>query len=153
MVLYICQCYPLNSVQPSPSPAMSLSLFRVCVSSPTLQIASSIPLYICIYIHPLSQPSRSWQRAKLSSLCYIATSQQLCVLHMVAYICRCCFIHSSHSFLPSLCPQVSSPYQCLSIFLIIILKESCKVELAPLIKHSAWTMIQGNIQILLEWTL
>ena len=44
------------------------------------------------------------------SLCYIATSHQLSVLHMVVYICLCYFFHSSHSLLPPLCPRAQSLY-------------------------------------------
>jgi len=53
-----------------------------------------------------SHPSRSSRSASLGSLCYIAISHQLSSLHMVAYICWCYLLHSSHSFLPPLCPQV-----------------------------------------------
>ena len=46
---------------------------------------------------PLFHPSRSSQSARLGSLCYIAASHQLSVLHIAVYICWCYFLHSSHS--------------------------------------------------------
>ena len=47
--------------------------------------------------HPTSPGHQS---VRLSSLCYTATSHQMTILHMVVYICRCYFLHLSHSFLP-----------------------------------------------------
>ena len=40
------------------------------------------------------------------------------ILHMIVYIyiCLCYFLHSFHSLLPRLCPQVHSPYLCLRSF-------------------------------------
>ena len=35
------------------------------------------------------------QSARLGSLCYIAASHQLSVLHMIVYICQCYFLRSS----------------------------------------------------------
>ena len=55
---------------------------------------------------PPSYPSWSSQTARLGSLCSIATSHQLSISHMAVYICRCCFLHSSHPLLPLVCPQV-----------------------------------------------
>ena len=46
--------------------------------------------------------------ARLSPLCYVATSHQRSVLHKVLYMHQCYFLHSSRSFLPSLCLQVCS---------------------------------------------
>ena len=43
------------------------------------------------------------QNARLGSLCYVASSHQLSILHMVVYICLCYFLHLSHSLLPLLC--------------------------------------------------
>ena len=54
---------------------------------------------MCIYIyiyplpltplsHPLSHSSRSSQSTQLSSLCYIAASHWLSLLHVVVYICQ-----------------------------------------------------------------
>ena len=78
-------------------------------------------IYIYIYRLPLKPPStppshhyRSSQSAKLGSLCYTATSHQLSVSHMIENICRCYFLHSSHSLLWPLCPQ-SVLYICVSI--------------------------------------
>ena len=75
----------------------------------TMQISHN---YIYIYRLPLKPPStppshhyRSSQSAKLGSLCYTATSHQLSVSHMIENICRCYFLHSSHSLLWPLCPQ------------------------------------------------
>ena len=60
--------------------------------------------------------SRSSQTTGLGSLCYIATSHQLSVLHTVLYLCQCYFLHSSHSLLPWLCPQVCSLFLYLHFF-------------------------------------
>ena len=65
---------------------------------------------------PPSHPSRSSQSTRLGSLCHIATSHQLSILHTVVYICWRYFLHSSHSFLSLLCPQVHSLYLRLHSF-------------------------------------
>ena len=66
---------------------------------------------------PPSHRSRSSQSIKLGSLCYVATSHQLSIWHMVVYTCQCYFLHSSYSLLPPLHPQVCSLYLCLHSFL------------------------------------
>ena len=77
-----------------------------------------------IHIWPLEKPSppswaslpshqptlRSSESIWLGSLCYTAASHKLSVWHMLVYICLCYFLHSSHSLLPSLWPQVCSLY-------------------------------------------
>ena len=56
-------------------------------------------------------PSRLSQSTRLGSLCYIASSHQLSILHMVVYTCQYYFLHSSsHSLLPPLCSLVCSLY-------------------------------------------
>ena len=71
-----------------------------------------IYIYIPSILHlpplPPSYPSRSSQSARLGPLCYLATSHQLSILHMVVYICQCNFLNLSHPHLPPLCPQVPS---------------------------------------------
>ena len=61
-----------------------------------------IPSPLILPPTPPSSPSRSSQSTKLSSLCFIADSHQLSVLHMVVYICQYFFLSLSH--LPSLLP-------------------------------------------------
>lgn len=56
-------------------------------------------------LHPL-HPCRSSQGTRLGSLCCIATSPQLSILHVIVYMCRLYFLHSSHSLPLPLCPQV-----------------------------------------------
>ena len=63
-----------------------------------------IPPLLSLPLLPPSHPSRSSQSAGLGSLCYIAASYQLSVLHVVVYICQCYFLHSSYSLPPWLCP-------------------------------------------------
>ena len=53
----------------------------------------------CISLPPsLSDPSRWSQSTKLISLCYVAASHQLSILHLVVYISPC---HSPHLFIIS----------------------------------------------------
>ena len=50
----------------------------------------------CISFPPsLSHPSRWSQSTKLISLCYVASSHQLSILHLVVYICPCHSLTSS----------------------------------------------------------
>lgn len=44
---------------------------------------------------------------RLASLCYVAGSHYLSLLHVVVYMYRCYFLCSSHSFLPPLCVFLS----------------------------------------------
>ena len=60
----------------------------------------------CSFLPPHTPPtSKSSQRTKPCSLFFIAGSHQLSILHMGVYICQC-FLNSSHSLLPQLCPHV-----------------------------------------------
>ena len=70
----------------------------------------------CVSLPPsLSHPSRWSQSTKLISLCYVAASHYLFILHLVVYICQCHSLTSSQFTLPpSLCPQVHSP--CLRLY-------------------------------------
>ena len=59
-------------------------------------------------------PSRLSQSTVLSSLCYIATSHELSILHMVMYMLPCYSLKSSHPLLSrTLCPLVCSLCLCL----------------------------------------
>ena len=68
-----------------------------------------IYIYLLSLLHlpplPPSLSSRSSHRTRLGSLCYTSTSYQLSILHVIVYICQCCFLNLSH---PHLCPQVCS---------------------------------------------
>ena len=91
----------------------------VDVCHTTIQISHNYTYITSLLGIPPFPPShlfRSSQRARLSSLCYIATSHQLSILYMVVYICRCYFLHPSHSFPPPLCLQVLCPYLHLHSF-------------------------------------
>ena len=50
MIVYICQCYLLNSFHPFLPPLCSKSVLYVCISIPALQIGSSVPLFYILYI-------------------------------------------------------------------------------------------------------
>ena len=65
---------------------------------------------------PSSHPSRPSQSARLGSLCYIATSYQLSILHMVVCVYWCYFLNSSHPLPPSLYPQAHPFHLCLHFF-------------------------------------
>ena len=88
----------------------------VLVGPGLLSLSPHLGLYVCIpfllSLPPLPHPHppRSSQGTRLGSPCYAATSHQLSVLHKGVYICQCYFLHSSHSFIPPLCPQVPSLY-------------------------------------------
>ena len=85
---------------------------------------------ICIHVSPPSWPClpppppfnhfRSWQSTELSSLCYIAASHWLSILHMVCVcVCVCIYIYISmvlsiHLTLSFLCPYVH--FLCLSLY-------------------------------------
>jgi len=57
---------------------------------------------------PLSNPSRSSQTTRLSSLCYTETLTSCLSYTLVVYMCQCYFLSSPHLLLPLLYPQVSS---------------------------------------------
>ena len=68
---------------------------------------------------PLPHPYRSLQNTRLGSLCYIATSHQLSILHMVVCVCVGVSMLLSpliYSVLPPLCSQVHSQYLTLCSF-------------------------------------
>ena len=77
-----------------------------------------VSLVIVIHISPPSgasfssphHPTLGHHRLPGWALCYILTANphQLTVLHTVVYPCWCYFLHSSHSLLSRLCPQVHS---------------------------------------------
>ena len=82
-------------------------------------------LYIDIYPHifsllrllppSLSHPSRWTQSTKLISLCYVAASHQLSILHLVVYICPCHSLTLSHLTLPLSCVLKCILYVCVFI--------------------------------------
>ena len=67
---------------------------------------------------PQPHPSRWSQSSRLGSLCYVATSHQLSILHMIVYICWCYFLYLSHYLLTPLCAQVYSLHLCFHSFLV-----------------------------------
>ena len=81
---------------------------QCCISFCCIAIwISHMYTYIPSTLRPLPTPlqshlSRSSQRTKLSSLCYIAASHQISVLYMVVYICQCYSLSSFHLPLPPL---------------------------------------------------
>ena len=46
-------------------------------------------------------PSRSSLSPRLGSLCYTAASRLLSILHVIVYICQCCFLSLSYTLLPA----------------------------------------------------
>ena len=74
---------------------------------------------------PPSHSSRSSDSLRLGSLCYIATSHQLSILHMVVYICRCYFLHLSHFLLSLLSLQQTNIYRCQLFKTFSISQPSC----------------------------
>ena len=84
---------------------MILCQLLLCKEVNQLYVQKS-PLYLEPTSHPLSQPSRSSQSAKLSSLCYRAAAHELAMLHMVMYICQHHSPNLLHPPLPTLCPHV-----------------------------------------------
>ena len=58
---------------------------------------------------PPSQPSRSSQSTKLSSLCYTEGSH-LAICFTQCNICQCYSLSSSHILLPPQCPHICSLY-------------------------------------------
>jgi len=88
------------------------SVITVCVC-----VCVFLPSWASLQLPPSpSCPFRSSQSARLGSLCYIATSHQISVLYMIMYICRCYFLHLSHSLPPLLGPLVHSLYLSLHSF-------------------------------------
>ena len=83
---------------------------------PALHLKSRGRQPCCARLSPTTQPShpsRSSQNTELSSLCYIAASQYLSILHMVVYIFQC---HSQFTpfFFPH-CVHKYVLYVCISI--------------------------------------
>ena len=78
-------------------------------------------MYVCLCIQsppswaslllPLPRSSRS---TKLTSLCYLAASHQLSILHRIVYVNHYYFLNSSRPLLPPLCPHGHSLF-CISI--------------------------------------
>ena len=62
-------------------------------------IPISPPFYASLPLS-LSHPSRWSQSTELISLCYVATSHYLSILHLVVYICRCYYLSWSQLTLP-----------------------------------------------------
>ena len=80
--------------------------------SPHIPIAS----LSCISLPPsLSHPSRWSQSTELISLCHVAASHQLSVLHLVVYTCPCHSLTSSQLTLPPPCVLKSILYICVFI--------------------------------------
>ena len=82
---------------------------------PYKNVMSHNYLYIDMHPFPFESPSpfpshtsRLSQDARLCSLCHVAASHQLSVLHMIEYICQCYFFNWSFPLLPSLYPHVCS---------------------------------------------
>ena len=62
----------------------------------------------CISLPPsLTHPSKWSQNTKLISLCYVAASHQLSILHLVVYIYPCHSLTSSQLTLPPPCVRKS----------------------------------------------
>ena len=61
-----------------------------------------IPSLLSLPLLSSSYPSRPSQRTRLGSLCYVAASHQLSILHMVVYI----YINATFS----ICPTLSFPH-------------------------------------------
>ena len=84
-------------------------LYNVVLVSAIWQHESAIIIHIFPSLRnfpPIPHPTPlGHHRVRLSSLCYMATSHQLFILHMTVYICQFYFLHSPHPLLPSLCPQ------------------------------------------------
>ena len=92
---------------------------------------------------PQPHPSRWSQSARLGSLCYVATSHQLSILHMIVYICWCYFLYLSHYLLTPLCAQVYSLHLCFHSFLVnnfigTIFLDSICVHLYTIFVFSFW---------------
>ena len=81
------------------------------------QFLSLFPFPSLLSLPNLARPSRLSQSTRLSSLCYIATSYQLSILHMPVCICQCYTLNSSHTLHPLLCSQVFSLCLCLCVYL------------------------------------
>ena len=74
----------------------------------------------CVSLPPsLSRPSRWSQSTELISLCYVAASHQLSVLHLVVYICQCYSLTSSQLTLPPPCVLKSILYVCILISVLL----------------------------------
>ena len=73
----------------------------------------------CVSLPPsLSHPSRWSQRTELISLCYVAASHQLSILHLVLYICPCHSLTLSQLTLPS--PHVFKSILYVCVFIPVL---------------------------------
>ena len=73
----------------------------------------------CISLLPsLSHPSRWSQSTELISLCNVAASHQLSILHLVVYICQCNSLTSSQLPLPP--PRVLKSILYVSVFIPVL---------------------------------
>ena len=70
----------------------------------------------CVSLPPsLSHPSMWSQSTELISLCYVAASHQLSILHLVVYICQCHSLTSSQLTFPPTRVLKSILYVCILI--------------------------------------
>ena len=73
----------------------------------------------CVSLPPsLSHPSRWTQSTELISLCHVAASHQLSILHLVVYICPCHSFTSSQLTLPP--PHVLKSILYICIFIPVL---------------------------------
>ena len=103
-------------ILPLPKIAFQCSVGFCCTIMQISHNYTHIISLLSLPTRPQPHPSRWSHSARLGFLCYIATSNQLPVLHMLLYICWCCFLHLSHSFLLPLCLQLCSLYLHLHSF-------------------------------------
>ena len=67
-----------------------------------------VPFFLNLHLLRPFYPSRPSPRARRGSLCYIAASHQLSVLHMLVCVCQGWFLHSALSLFPLMYPQICS---------------------------------------------
>ena len=84
-----------------------IALQRIGFCRTTRQVSHNHTYIISLWSPPFpaSHLSRSSQSTRLGSLCCIATSYWLSILHTVVYIRQRYFLRLSHSLLLPLCPQ------------------------------------------------